>query len=51
MTGAKKRAFPLAQVYRLLEPGPVVMVTTARALRAKTPVQVLGNLGRIGILN
>jgi flavin reductase (DIM6/NTAB) family NADH-FMN oxidoreductase RutF len=25
----KKRAFPLSQVYRLLEPGPVVMVTTA----------------------
>jgi len=30
----KKRAFPLAQVYRLLESGPVVMVTTARAGRA-----------------
>jgi len=29
MTGAKKRAFPLAQVYGLLESGPVVMVTTA----------------------
>jgi flavin reductase (DIM6/NTAB) family NADH-FMN oxidoreductase RutF len=26
----KKRAFPLARVYGLLEPGPVVMVTTAR---------------------
>ncbi len=25
----KKKAFPLAQVYRLLEPGPVVLVTTA----------------------
>jgi flavin reductase (DIM6/NTAB) family NADH-FMN oxidoreductase RutF len=25
----KKRSFPLSQVYRLLEPGPVVMVTTA----------------------
>ncbi len=24
-----KRTFPLAQVYRLLEPGPVVLVTTA----------------------
>lgn len=24
-----KRSFPLAKVYRLLEPGPVVMVTTA----------------------
>ena len=34
MTGAKKRAFPLAQVYGLLEPGPVVMVSTARAGRA-----------------
>ncbi len=34
MTGAKKRAFPLAQVYGLLEPGPVVLVTTARAGRA-----------------
>ena len=27
----KKREFPLAQVYGLLEPGPVVLVTTARA--------------------
>lgn len=26
----RKRTFPLSQVYRLLEPGPVVMVTTAR---------------------
>lgn len=34
MTGAKKTAFPLAQVYGLLEPGPVVLVTTARAGRA-----------------
>ena len=34
MAGAKKRAFPLAQVYGLLEPGPVVLVTTARAGRA-----------------
>jgi flavin reductase (DIM6/NTAB) family NADH-FMN oxidoreductase RutF len=31
---AKKRAFPLAQVYGLLESGPVVLVTTARAGRA-----------------
>ena len=30
----KKTAFPLSQVYRLLEPGPVVMVTTAREGRA-----------------
>ena len=30
----KKTTFPLSQVYRLLEPGPVVMVTTARAGRA-----------------
>jgi flavin reductase (DIM6/NTAB) family NADH-FMN oxidoreductase RutF len=26
----RKRTFPLSQVYRLLEPGPVVLVTTAR---------------------
>lgn len=26
----KKKSLPLAQVYRLLEPGPVVMVSTAR---------------------
>jgi flavin reductase (DIM6/NTAB) family NADH-FMN oxidoreductase RutF len=30
----KKREFPLAQVYGLLEPGPVVLVTTCRAGRA-----------------
>ncbi len=30
----KKTTFPLSQVYRLLEPGPVVMVTTARTGRA-----------------
>jgi flavin reductase (DIM6/NTAB) family NADH-FMN oxidoreductase RutF len=30
----KKNTFPLSQVYRLLEPGPVVLVTTARAGRA-----------------
>jgi len=29
-----KRSLPLSRVYRLLEPGPVVMVTTARAGRA-----------------
>lgn len=29
-----KRSFPLANVYKLLEPGPVVMVTTARKGRA-----------------
>ncbi len=34
MAKMKKRAFPLDQVYRLLEPGPVVLVTTARAGRA-----------------
>ena len=33
MAGVKKRAFPLGQVYRLLESGPVVLVTTARAGR------------------
>ncbi|MGA2242285.1 MAG: hypothetical protein ABSH11_09635 [Verrucomicrobiota bacterium] len=31
---AIKREFPLAQVYGLLEPGPVVLVTTVRAGRA-----------------
>ena len=30
----KKTTFPLSEVYRLLEPGPVVLVTTARAGRA-----------------
>jgi flavin reductase (DIM6/NTAB) family NADH-FMN oxidoreductase RutF len=30
----RKRKFPLARVYRLLEPGPVVLVTTARRGRA-----------------
>ncbi len=30
----KKKSFPLAEVYRLLEPGPVVLVTTSRAGRA-----------------
>ena len=30
----RKREFPLAQVYGLLEPGPVVLVSTARAGRA-----------------
>jgi len=30
----RKRSLPLSQVYRLLEPGPVVMVTSARAGRA-----------------
>ncbi len=29
-----KRSLPLSQVYRLLEPGPVVLVTTARNGRA-----------------
>jgi flavin reductase (DIM6/NTAB) family NADH-FMN oxidoreductase RutF len=29
----KKKPLPLAEVYRLLEPGPVVLVTTARAGR------------------
>jgi flavin reductase (DIM6/NTAB) family NADH-FMN oxidoreductase RutF len=29
-----KKAFPLANVYKLLEPGPVVMVATARKGRA-----------------
>ena len=30
----KKTNFPLSEVYRLLEPGPVVLLTTARAGRA-----------------
>jgi flavin reductase (DIM6/NTAB) family NADH-FMN oxidoreductase RutF len=30
----KKTTFPLSEVYRLLEPGPVVLVTTARKGRA-----------------
>lgn len=29
-----KKSFPLSKVYRLIEPGPVVMVTTARKGRA-----------------
>ena len=29
-----KKSFPLSQVYRLLEPGPVVLLTTARQGRA-----------------
>ena len=29
----KKKPFPLSEVYRLLEPGPVVLVTTSRAGR------------------
>jgi len=30
----RKRTYPLSRVYRLLEPGPVVLVTTARKGRA-----------------
>jgi len=30
----KKKPWPLAEVYRLLEPGPVVLLTTSRAGRA-----------------
>jgi len=30
MAIGRKRTFPLSEVYRLLEPGPVVLVTTAR---------------------
>jgi flavin reductase (DIM6/NTAB) family NADH-FMN oxidoreductase RutF len=30
----KKKTFPLSEVYRLLEPGPVVLVTTVRGGRA-----------------
>jgi flavin reductase (DIM6/NTAB) family NADH-FMN oxidoreductase RutF len=32
-SSAKKTAFPLSEVYRLLEPGPVVLLTTVRAGR------------------
>jgi flavin reductase (DIM6/NTAB) family NADH-FMN oxidoreductase RutF len=34
-----RRALPLAQVYRLLEPGPVVLVTTVRDGRANVMAQ------------
>ena len=30
----QKKSYPLAQVYGLLEPGPVVLLTTARGGRA-----------------
>jgi flavin reductase (DIM6/NTAB) family NADH-FMN oxidoreductase RutF len=35
----KKKSYPLAQVYRLLEPGPVVLVTTA--YRGKTNIMTM----------
>ena len=34
-----KRSFPLAQVYRLLEPGPVVLLTTAHRGKADIMTQ------------
>ncbi len=34
-----KKSFPLAQVYRLLEPGPVVMITTVR--KGRTNIMTL----------
>ena len=34
-----KKSFPLSKVYRLLEPGPVVLVTTARKGRANIMTQ------------
>lgn len=34
-----KKTFPLAQVYRLLEPGPVVLVTTAHKGKANIMTQ------------
>jgi len=34
-----KRSFPLSEVYRLLEPGPVVLLTTARRGRANIMTQ------------
>jgi flavin reductase (DIM6/NTAB) family NADH-FMN oxidoreductase RutF len=44
----KKTTYPLSEVYRLLEPGPVVLVTTARAGRANVmpmPGQVFAVFG------
>ncbi|MFI4941398.1 MAG: flavin reductase family protein [Burkholderiales bacterium] len=35
----KKRTFPLSRVYRLLEPGPVVLVTTAHKGKANIMTQ------------
>ena len=34
-----RRSFPLSEVYRLLEPGPVVLITTARKGRANVMPQ------------
>jgi len=34
-----RRSFPLSEVYRLLEPGPVVLLTTARKERANIMTQ------------
>ena len=34
-----KRAFPLSRVYQLLEPGPVVLVTTAHKGKANIMTQ------------
>jgi len=34
-----KRTFPLSKVYRLLEPGPVVLVTTAHKGKANIMTQ------------
>ena len=34
-----RKSFPLSEVYRLLEPGPVVMLTTARGGRANVMTQ------------
>ena len=34
-----KKTYPLSRVYRLLEPGPVVLVTTARKGRANIMTQ------------
>ena len=39
---SKKKLYPLSEVYRLLESGPVVLVTTARAGRANvTPCRIV----------
>jgi len=38
-SGSKKRSMPLARVYALLEPGPVVLLTTAYRNRANVMTQ------------
>ena len=38
---------PLSKVYRLLEPGPVVLLTTARDGRANVMTMFLAHDGRV----